>query len=124
MLLFDDACRALQIGADAENSVGSATGEAYVFTRDEAKGGWTEIAKWNAVEAASRDFSGFDVAVSNGTIFVGAPGDDAAGTLTGTVYAFVPEPQAVLLHWAALAAVGLLRFRVRQADRGRRGLPG
>lgn len=59
-------------------------GAAYVFVRD--AGGWSQEAKLVAPDAAAGDQFGASVAVSGGTVVVGAP---EAGGGTGAAYVFV-----------------------------------
>lgn len=59
------------------------SGRAYVF--EESARGWTEIAELKASDGSPYDQFGESVAVSNGTIVVGAPGHELR---TGSVYVF------------------------------------
>ncbi|MHC5005415.1 MAG: FG-GAP repeat protein [Planctomycetota bacterium] len=61
-------------------------GAAYVFEH----GGetWTETARLEDAEGAVQDKFGHAVAVTGGTVFVGAPSDDDAGSQTGSVFVY------------------------------------
>ncbi|MEZ5398579.1 MAG: hypothetical protein R2729_02855 [Bryobacteraceae bacterium] len=65
------------IVAGAPNSALSA-GAAYVFER--AGGVWSQQAHWKASNAESQDSFGRAVAITGGTITVGAPGEDSSAT--------------------------------------------
>ncbi len=68
------------VGANADQ------GSAYVFVK--AAGGWasaTQSAKLTALDGAADDQFGLSVALSGGTLVVGAPGDNAA---QGSAYVF------------------------------------
>jgi hypothetical protein len=60
------------------------TGSAYIFTR--SAGVWSQQAKLTAPDAASGDYFGCSVALSNNTVVIGAYGDDSD---TGSAYVFV-----------------------------------
>jgi len=84
-------------GAFDENA---SSGAAYVFVKP--TGGWvsaTETGKLIASDAAPDDQLGFFVAISGGTIVVGARRDDDNGTDSGSAYVFV-EPAS---GWGSLA---------------------
>ena len=51
-------------------------------------GGWNEVAKLTASDAASIDLFGFSVAISGNAIVVGAQGDNDAGSFTGSAYLY------------------------------------
>ena len=74
------------VGAILDDDNGSASGSAYVFTRTGTT--WTEEAKLTASDAAFDDVFGESVTVSGDTAVVGAPGDDDAGTNSGSAYVF------------------------------------
>ncbi|GEM_PF-1163782 len=72
------------VGAPGESSAAFYAGAAYVFER--LDGAWTQVAKLTAWDAAEMDFFGTSVAVSGGTIAVGAC--QADGLEPGSVYLF------------------------------------
>lgn len=76
------------VGSYADDTVGgNNAGSAYVFTR--VGGVWSEQEKLEADDAAADDFFGVSVALSGGTVLVGAWADDtAAGTNAGGAYVF------------------------------------
>jgi YD repeat-containing protein len=61
-------------------------GAGYVFML--VNGTWTQVMRLSAADGAAYDEFGFSVAVSNGAIVVGAPGDDDNGDDSGSVYFF------------------------------------
>lgn len=66
----------LVVGADAENVNGNEhQGSAYVFARPTPQSSWLQEKKLTASDGASGDFFGRSVAVSDGTVVVGAQGD-------------------------------------------------
>jgi hypothetical protein len=73
------------IGALWDDDNGLNSGSAYVFERDD-DGRWIQGAKLLAGDGTAQDVFGRDVAISDGTIAVGANGDDAS---RGAVYVFV-----------------------------------
>lgn len=86
-------------GRDTHSGLVNA-GSAYVFVRSGVA--WTQQAKLTATDAASLDFFGDSVALSNDTALVGADGDDrVGGTNDGSAYLFTRSgtswtPQAKL----------------------------
>ncbi len=73
------------IGAYGEGIGGSA----YIFDRNQGgPGHWRQVTKVIASDAASSDFFGWSVAISGGTIVVGARNDDDAGSSSGSAYVF------------------------------------
>jgi hypothetical protein len=77
------------VGAYANDTTdGNNAGVAYVFSRN-GNGTWTEEAVLRAFGAAANDQFGRSVAISGGTIVVGAPlNDGTEGTDIGSVYVF------------------------------------
>src|SRR6266540_3231667 len=72
-------------------AAGNSQGSAYVFAR--SGGVWSQQQKLEASDAALGDQFGFSVAVSGGTVVVGAHDDSgAAGRLQGSAYVFGPVP--------------------------------
>jgi hypothetical protein len=64
-----------------------ASGAAYVFELDD-DGLWSEIVKLSLADNRAAKFFGASVAIAGQTAFVGAPGDGAMGTTSGSVYVF------------------------------------
>src|SRR6266542_4492792 len=74
-----------------DGAAGRDQGSAYVFAR--SGGVWSQQQKLEASDAALGDQFGFSVAVSGGTVVVGAHDDSgAAGRLQGSAYVFGPVP--------------------------------
>lgn len=71
--------------SQTDNSAKNA-GAAYVFVREAAK--WKQQAYLKASNPAAGDQFGFSVALSNGTVVVGAPAQDGGGTDAGAAYVF------------------------------------
>ena len=78
------------VGAVYDDPVGSASGAAYVFERNQGgDGNWGEVTKLVASDASATDLFGSDVSVDLNTIVVGANyADDPVGDHAGTVYVF------------------------------------
>ncbi len=77
------------IGARLDDSIGNASGSAYLFERNrEGTNSWGQIAKLTASDAATDDLFGASVAISDDTVVVGAFGDDDAGASSGSAYLF------------------------------------
>ncbi|KAJ8602348.1 hypothetical protein CTAYLR_004233 [Chrysophaeum taylorii] len=76
--------RVVIAGAYWRDDAGWDSGAAYAFdVRDD---GWRQLAKLAASDAAAHDLFGSSVAISAGSVVVGAPCDD--GTRPGSAYAF------------------------------------
>ena len=73
------------VGANYEDTNGSAAGSAYIFDID-----GNEIAKIQASDAEANDFFGGSVAVSNNRIVVGASNEGTGATGAGSAYIFSP----------------------------------
>jgi len=71
------------VGASGDDDNGSGSGSAYIFNLS-----GTQLAKIKASDAAAGDDFGNRVAVGSGRIVVGAPGDDAPGSDSGSAYIF------------------------------------
>jgi hypothetical protein len=74
------------VGADLSNDAGEYAGSAYVYRRVE--GEWREEAKLRASDAAAGHFFGHSVGVSGSVAVIAAPGDDDAGSRSGSAYVF------------------------------------
>ena len=70
----------LVVGAVADDAQGSFAGSAYVFKRRD--GEWTEQTKLLAVGGEKADLFGHAIGVWGNTVLIGAPGDDATGSVT------------------------------------------
>jgi hypothetical protein len=62
------------VGSPTDDDRAANSGSAYVFTRD--NGAWSQAAKLTASDAADGDLFALSGSVSNGTIVIGARGDD------------------------------------------------
>jgi len=74
------------VGALFEDSGGSNSGTAYVFTRSGTT--WSQQQKLVASDAAANDQFGSNVAIAGDTIVVGALYEDAGGSNAGAAYVF------------------------------------
>ena len=82
------------IGAYKDDDNGSASGSAYVFTRDTAgslTSGWTQRAKLTASDGAGSDYFGWTVAIDGDTVVIGAYLDDDDGSGSGSAYVFTRD---------------------------------
>ncbi len=75
------------VGAWHDGDAGRDSGSAYVFVRSGTT--WSQKAKLTASDAGQGDRFGWSVALSGETAVVGAPGNDDAGTSSGSAYVFV-----------------------------------
>ena len=71
------------VGANFENTGGSAAGSAYIFDIN-----GNELAKIQASDAEASDYFGWSVSCSNNRIVVSAYGEDTGGSGAGAVYIF------------------------------------
>ena len=85
--------RAAVVGAPGDDPSGSA----YVFNQDLTTAVWSEVAKLTAADATTGVDFGRSVAISEGTIVVGAPWDDENGFRSGSAYLFEKDPGG--LQW-------------------------
>jgi len=77
------------IGSDGNDDNGSFSGSAYLFIRPAA--GWNdtkETAKLTASDASANDQFGNSVAISDGTLVIGAYGNDTNVSASGSAYVF------------------------------------
>jgi FG-GAP repeat len=74
------------IGSASDDDAGAESGSAYAFVRSGTS--WSQEAKLFAGDATAADRFGTAVALDGNTALVGAPGDDDAGSGSGSVYAF------------------------------------
>ncbi len=93
------------VGAPNASSRGAAT----IFVRGVVKGGsgWTEEVHLTAADASGGDSFGDAVAIDGDIAVVGSPGDDDAGSSSGSVYVFFRE----LGVWSS-------GFKINAADGG------
>jgi len=84
-LTASDAATLGEFGLGDEEG-GSVSGAAYIFTR--SGGVWSQQQKLRASDAAANDVFGFAVAINGDRAVIGAPGDDHAGTGSGSAYLF------------------------------------
>ena len=78
-----DIC-VMGVHIDKEN--GFYAGAVYVYRFDGSE--WVAEQKLMALDGQEEDYFGYGVAISNGTIMIGAPGDDDNGEDSGSVYIF------------------------------------
>jgi hypothetical protein len=86
------------VGAPYEDGAGSGRGAAYIYARN--RGGadaWGEVEKLTTSDAQNGDYFGRSVAISGGTLVVGAPYEDGGGTDRGAAYVFTAGPHLVYL---------------------------
>jgi hypothetical protein len=85
------------VGARYNDDAGYGSGSAYVYER--GTGSWSETAKLVADVENANDFFGNSLAVSRGTVVVGAPGYSVPAMSAGAVYIF----RKVSGSWTQLA---------------------
>jgi len=74
------------VGAQLDDDNGNNSGSAYIFERNQGGAdNWGQVKKILASDGAADDDFGHEVAISGGTVVVGADGDDAAA---GSAYIF------------------------------------
>ena len=77
------------VGARNDDDAGSASGSAYIFSRNQGGAdNWGQVKKLTASDAASFDGFGIYVAVHGDTAIVGAHLNDDAGDASGSAYIF------------------------------------
>ena len=94
------------IGARAENQGGSAAGAAYIFNAITGQ----QLYKVLSSDIVFNDFFGFSVAASGTTAIIGAPGDDDAGSESGSAYLFNTTTGQQLFKLTAADAAADDRF--------------
>ena len=67
------------VGAYEEDTGGSDAGSAYIFQR-QASGAWQQVSKLQAQDTQARDNFGCSVAISDGTVIVGAQRNNSVGS--------------------------------------------
>jgi len=88
----------------ADDDKGSGSGSAYVFEKSDSSDAtsWTQTAKLTAKDGAMYDcWFGFSVAISDGTIVVGAKkdGDNDRGWSSGSAYVFEKSDSSDATSW-------------------------
>lgn len=78
------------VAANLDSRAARQAGAVYVFARQ--GGNWLEEAVLTAADAAAYDDFGYAIALFNDILVVGAPGDNAAGTDSGSTYVFRRTP--------------------------------
>jgi len=77
------------VGAFRNDDVGSNSGSAYIFERNNGgANNWGQVAKLTASDATSQDDFGMAVSLSGNIAIVGARGNDDNGTRSGSAYIF------------------------------------
>ncbi len=92
---FDDFGLSVGISADTiavgslDDSLGNASGAVYLFERHEGgSDNWGFVKKLTASDGAEDDGFGGSLGISGDTLVVGAPGNDDAGSESGSAYVF------------------------------------
>ena len=76
----------LIVGASGDNDHGNDSGSAYIYA--DSAGAWTLQQKLVAPDGVTNQHFGRSVAIRNGSIVVGAPGDQDAGYSSGAAYGY------------------------------------
>jgi len=78
------------VGAHNDDDKGESSGSAYVFEMSDSSDAtsWTQVAKLTADDGAVDDRFGVSVAISDGTIVVGAYFDSDKVSISGSAYVF------------------------------------
>ncbi|MFT5288767.1 MAG: hypothetical protein ACI82F_000824 [Planctomycetota bacterium] len=79
------------VGAASSIFDGFASGSAYVYRYDGTTMSWSEEAKLIASDGAGGDYFGYAVAACENAV-IGAPRDQDAGSLSGSIYVFALSP--------------------------------
>ncbi len=78
------------VGAAGDDDNGASSGSAYIFYRNQGgTNNWGEVQKITASDGAESDNFGCSVSIDNETLVVGANGDDASGTDSGSAYVYI-----------------------------------
>ena len=88
-----------------DDDKGSNSGSAYVFEMSDSSDAtsWTQVAKLTADDGAAADNFGVSVAISDGTIVVGAYRDDDKGPNSGSAYVFEKSDSSDATSWTQAA---------------------
>ena len=76
------------VGTPYDDDAGLTSGSAYVFLTTDGGATYGQVAKLTASDGAASDYFGYSVAISGGTVVVGAYWDDDGGYSSGSVYVF------------------------------------
>ena len=89
------------VGAYNDDDKGSNSGSAYVFEMSDSSDptSWTQVKKLTPDDGAKQDYFGCSVAISNGTIVVGANYDDDKGYNSGSAYVFEKSDSSDATSW-------------------------
>jgi len=93
------------VGAHQDDDKGSGSGSAYVFEKSDSSDAtsWTQVAKLTAADGAASDYFGRSIAISDGTIVVGAYLDDDKGSGSGSAYVFEKSDSSDETSWTQVA---------------------
>ncbi|CAL6361960.1 unnamed protein product [Bathycoccus prasinos] len=93
------------VGAIWDDDKGSSSGSAYVFEKSDSSDAtsWTQVKKLTADDGAASDGFGVSVAISDGTIVVGAYFDDDKGSNSGSAYVFEMSDSSDATSWTQAA---------------------
>ena len=93
------------VGAHNDDDKGESSGSAYVFEMSDSSDAtsWTQAAKLTADDGAASDSFGNSVAISDGTIVVGAYNDDDKGSNSGSAYVFEKSDSSDATSWTQAA---------------------
>lgn len=93
------------VGAFKNDDVGSDSGSAYIFSRDEGGAdNWGQIKKLTANDAATGDRFGISVSVSGDYVAVGAEADDDSFNESGSIYLYKRD-QGGVNNWGLLKKI-------------------
>ena len=89
------------VGAYLDDDKGSDSGSVYVFEMSSPgdASSFAQVAKLTADDGAKQDYFGCSVAISNGTIVVGANYDDDKGYNSGSAYVFEKSDSSDATSW-------------------------
>jgi len=89
------------VGAYNDDDKGSNSGSAYVFEMSDSSDAtsWTQVKKLAPDDGAVDDRFGHSVAISDGTIVVGAYNDDDKGSSSGSAYVFEKSDSSDATSW-------------------------
>jgi hypothetical protein len=75
---YGEDSAALGVNGNPSDNSAAYSGAAYIFTR--SNGVWSQQAYLKASNSEANDLFGFDVAINDHTVIVGAPGEDSSAT--------------------------------------------
>jgi len=91
------------VGAWADDDLGSYSGSAYVFEREEDSS-WSEVAKLTASNGREGDWFGQSVSLSGDYALIAAENSDYLGNLSGSAYVFTRRDDGAWIEAALLSA--------------------